>query len=411
MASLKALYDFDAADAEELSFREGDILTGLNLTDDEQWWYGTNAAGDKGRIPANYVEKMKTPKLPAAPPKKGALPTPNAKAKTNAPPSGANEYMNPVVDASISTRSPTSPKDVRVAVVNNPTSPKASPAASPSTPGNARKLLNKTKSMSSNSVKNYIAYTLWAHYLACLAGWSLLCFGPISNKWSESPQRMVKPYGSTYVGLYSVAVGIVVLCIESFNSMIVLPTSFQIVYKIHPIGVFYILASGYAFCSIPTALPAVALLISGVAYNISARREELNDKDVGHTWAFVNKFEAAERAQDKDTAGEVTKTVMKDGIIEWIIYKKNSIIQEGKVGAVVCITLYIAANVVIFAFFYLKFAAIVAAARLKSPTEAPTDAIPFAKGFGGMLNLNCGLIVLPVLKSFMTFLNEQQVAT
>ncbi|KAJ3223377.1 Unconventional myosin-Ie [Chytriomyces hyalinus] len=51
----KALYDYDATEADELSFKAGDIIT--IVSKDEGWWTG-NLRGQKGLFPANYTEMI-----------------------------------------------------------------------------------------------------------------------------------------------------------------------------------------------------------------------------------------------------------------------------------------------------------------------------------------------------------------
>ncbi|KAJ3119118.1 Unconventional myosin-Ie [Phlyctochytrium bullatum] len=52
----KALYDYEASEADELSFKAGDIIT-IVSKDDEGWWTGT-FKGKKGLFPANYTEPL-----------------------------------------------------------------------------------------------------------------------------------------------------------------------------------------------------------------------------------------------------------------------------------------------------------------------------------------------------------------
>ena len=52
---MRALYDYDATEANELSMREGDILTLLEK-DESGWWRGRSAEGNEGVFPSNFVE-------------------------------------------------------------------------------------------------------------------------------------------------------------------------------------------------------------------------------------------------------------------------------------------------------------------------------------------------------------------
>ncbi|BHF76723.1 hypothetical protein SprV_0501982200 [Sparganum proliferum] len=51
-----ARFDFEATEAEELSFRRGDVIEVLGR-EDENWWHGRLTRSDKtGLFPANYVD-------------------------------------------------------------------------------------------------------------------------------------------------------------------------------------------------------------------------------------------------------------------------------------------------------------------------------------------------------------------
>lgn len=52
---LRALYDYDATEANELSMREGDLLVLLEK-DESGWWRGRNNEGNEGVFPSNFVE-------------------------------------------------------------------------------------------------------------------------------------------------------------------------------------------------------------------------------------------------------------------------------------------------------------------------------------------------------------------
>ncbi|XP_041435155.1 LIM and SH3 domain protein 1 isoform X2 [Xenopus laevis] len=54
----RAVYDYNAADEDEVSFQDGDTILNVQQIDDG-WMYGTvERTGDTGMLPANYVEAI-----------------------------------------------------------------------------------------------------------------------------------------------------------------------------------------------------------------------------------------------------------------------------------------------------------------------------------------------------------------
>nr|XP_008535097.1 PREDICTED: nebulin-like [Equus przewalskii] len=54
----RAMYDYMAADADEVSFKDGDAIVNVQAID-EGWMYGTvQRTGRTGMLPANYVEAI-----------------------------------------------------------------------------------------------------------------------------------------------------------------------------------------------------------------------------------------------------------------------------------------------------------------------------------------------------------------
>ena len=54
---MRAIYDWKAENAYQLSFKAGDILTVVNHIS-EHSWQASNSKGDYGEIPANFVEEL-----------------------------------------------------------------------------------------------------------------------------------------------------------------------------------------------------------------------------------------------------------------------------------------------------------------------------------------------------------------
>lgn len=48
-------YDYEKAEDNEIDLREGEYVTNIEMVD-EDWWMGTNARGESGLFPSNYVE-------------------------------------------------------------------------------------------------------------------------------------------------------------------------------------------------------------------------------------------------------------------------------------------------------------------------------------------------------------------
>ena len=56
--TFKALYDYTAADDEEISFVDGDVIVQVRPVDDE-WYFGVvERTGASGVFPGNYVERI-----------------------------------------------------------------------------------------------------------------------------------------------------------------------------------------------------------------------------------------------------------------------------------------------------------------------------------------------------------------
>ncbi|KAL7942373.1 hypothetical protein V8C42DRAFT_332181 [Trichoderma barbatum] len=63
-------YDYEKAEDNEVDLVEGEYVTNIDMVDDD-WWMGTNARGESGLFPSNYVELVEdgdaAPAPPAAP--------------------------------------------------------------------------------------------------------------------------------------------------------------------------------------------------------------------------------------------------------------------------------------------------------------------------------------------------------
>lgn len=53
---VQAMYDYNAINPDELSFKKSDIIIILNK-DDDNWWKGS-LNGQQGILPSNYVQSL-----------------------------------------------------------------------------------------------------------------------------------------------------------------------------------------------------------------------------------------------------------------------------------------------------------------------------------------------------------------
>eukprot|EP00005_Dracoamoeba_jomungandri_P003901 CAMPEP_0174259198 /NCGR_PEP_ID=MMETSP0439-20130205/8061_1 /TAXON_ID=0 /ORGANISM="Stereomyxa ramosa, Strain Chinc5" /LENGTH=148 /DNA_ID=CAMNT_0015342993 /DNA_START=31 /DNA_END=477 /DNA_ORIENTATION=- len=87
IATAKALYDYDGLTDDELSFREGDVLS-IEEKDTSGWWKASIGAKN-GWIPANYVQETVAASATQQPPLTNSTP----------PPVGATTPTTPISSA------------------------------------------------------------------------------------------------------------------------------------------------------------------------------------------------------------------------------------------------------------------------------------------------------------------------
>ena len=67
----RAIYDYEARAADELSFKRNDIINVLGADEEDEGWYRGEIAGRAGLFPNNYVQLIPmapvTPSAPSAP--------------------------------------------------------------------------------------------------------------------------------------------------------------------------------------------------------------------------------------------------------------------------------------------------------------------------------------------------------
>ncbi|KAI5808181.1 hypothetical protein DFH27DRAFT_544764 [Peziza echinospora] len=86
-------YDYEKAEGNEIDLAEGEIVTNIDMVDDD-WWAGTNPRGETGLFPSNYVVVIEEEEQEEiAPPPTATRPVPALEAE---PPKGASDKPSAV---------------------------------------------------------------------------------------------------------------------------------------------------------------------------------------------------------------------------------------------------------------------------------------------------------------------------
>lgn len=93
-AKVRAKYNFVGSDAEDLSFKKGDILTILKKEEDD-WWLARHSNGQEGLIPKPYVEEVPNMQLNVR--KSYPAPAPLSEVSTGRYSTGGKDYSQPFV--------------------------------------------------------------------------------------------------------------------------------------------------------------------------------------------------------------------------------------------------------------------------------------------------------------------------
>ncbi|KAF2088241.1 hypothetical protein K490DRAFT_73196 [Saccharata proteae CBS 121410] len=86
-----AQYDYEKAEENELELQEGEIVTNIDMVDDD-WWMGQNSRGETGLFPSNYVELVEDDEHAAPPPPAAAPAPPAAPPAAKAGPTATAQY-------------------------------------------------------------------------------------------------------------------------------------------------------------------------------------------------------------------------------------------------------------------------------------------------------------------------------
>lgn len=164
--------------------------------------------------------------------------------------------------------------------------------------------------------------------------------------------------------------------------------------------------TGVVSCfSIPTLLPACVYFICGwTNYCSIVHKEAFRTPLNGESYCLCHA--STKTKYDDEPHGDTC-----DRISIW--WRRQH--DTGMIGEILFASLYIIANVLLWSVKLANWRGIVADSQktcaIGQEYNCLSDYAPFAKAFGGTLNMNCSFILLPILKSFIRALNDSSIYT
>jgi len=162
--------------------------------------------------------------------------------------------------------------------------------------------------------------------------------------------------------------------------------------KIPVRAVIYILVSIFLYFNLATTFAAVLFPCVALANFLAAYLGE----------EYEEEEEKPSELQPDDIPRSKEQGLW-DRFIDWLILKK----EANQLGVLIFLLMYIAGNIAVFianvVIWFGKNSNLPEGARL-------SGFAPFAKGFGNVLNLNCALIIVPVLRSIIRWLYNRSTA-
>eukprot|EP00924_Labyrinthula_sp_SR-Ha-C_P006233 augustus_masked-scaffold_31-processed-gene-0.36-mRNA-1 protein AED:1.00 eAED:1.00 QI:0/-1/0/0/-1/1/1/0/1037 len=224
----------------------------------------------------------------------------------------------------------------------------------------------------------------WAPYAHNLGFFTAACyvfFGAVSLLWTfqlQNPNAVLPDNVDKFVvaplfaGVFTFAAGIAMFIFEKLFGL-TRDLAIDGGAAGYARGLFYIACSGPAFFSYATIMSAVISIYTGVINILSTyNRERGKMRGAGYVFSYF----------------------------DW---------EEDK-GVFYLSMTYIALNVIVFTYLYGQTLLVVLLCFNDADQfflECPSQAAPFAKGFGNMLNLNCALLIIPILRGILTTVAEK----
>ena len=381
--ALRALYDYNPQQQDELPLREGELVYGLTK-DKDDWWTGINASGRQGVFPGNYVEAVSqqttvVTRQPAQAPFQ-ANPMTNGGARNGGRGGAPGGRGGPTASNGLTKR------------MGGGGAGGAGGAGMPSQPPPGRKGGGAgggrggggggkggggdKKKARAPRAPDTLKFAVWGYNLANGTALMMMIMGTMSMIWGGSEFALNPTFNrtfggstDTFVGLGYLIGGVLVIVYEYFYGLFRPQEPSQIPTE----GIVYIMLGIPGFLSLPCTIPATGLLLTGAAFMRATYMGEKGDKtrlkyNLNTILSFTFNYEI-------DWEGKRTSEGGDSNFISKLIE------DYANLGELFVLSAYYTANIVLFILRYKEVADALAIARDEGVVTM-SDSAPWAKGFG-----------------------------
>jgi len=239
-----------------------------------------------------------------------------------------------------------------------------------------------------------LRFTLWAHNMGNYAALFLIVGGVFAEYWAhEGSDSKAKKHSNTGLGAYSILAGLVVALFEYFCGL-KRPLGVYERNGIPARSVLQLILAIPAFFTVPTILGAAMLTGAAVANFAASSTNEYGDQSVK---ANKRRKKAAKKAGDDDPFG-LLEDIGEQGCCARVNHILGRLKESDYLGQAILSLVYWFINVLLFVVYY--------SINLDA-ADTLSDWLPGAKAFAGVLNFNMAIVIVPVTRTFLQWLNHQ----
>ena len=237
-----------------------------------------------------------------------------------------------------------------------------------------------------------LRFTLWAHNMGNYAALFLIVGGAFAEYWAnDKSDPKAQKHSNTGLGAYSILAGLIAAIFE-YTCGLKRPLGVYEQNGFPARSVLQIILAIPAYFTVPTILGAAMLSAASIANFAASITNEYGDQSGK---ANKKRKKARKKAGDDDPFG-LLEDIGKEGCCERVNHVIGRLKESDYLGQAVLSVVYWFINVLLFVTYYAV-----------NVDGASSDWLPGAKGFAGILNFNMAIVIVPVTRTFLQWLNHQ----